>query len=86
MKTEDNEHVDVHELRGFMSDDLKSAFHETYAVSRGTRAKQYLFSLSLNPPQNENSGWMASPVPLSFTKKKDADMLMSSGPASTWKT
>jgi hypothetical protein len=53
LKTEDNEHVHVHELRGFMSDDLKSAFHEAYAVSRGTRAKQYLFSLSLNPPSNE---------------------------------
>jgi hypothetical protein len=28
--------------------------HEAYAVSRGTRAKQFLFSLSLNPPPNEN--------------------------------
>ena len=53
LKTEENEHVHVHELRGFVSDDLKSAFHEAYAVSRGTRAKQYLFSLSLNPPANE---------------------------------
>ncbi len=53
LKTTDNEHVHVHELRGFLSDDLKSAFHETYAVSRGTRAKQFLFSLSLNPPPNE---------------------------------
>lgn len=53
LKTEDNEHVHVHELRGFISDDLKSAFQETYAVSRGTRAKQYLFSLSFNPPPNE---------------------------------
>jgi hypothetical protein len=53
LKTEDNEHVHVHELCGFMSDDLKSAFHEAYAVSRGTRAKQYLFSLSLNPSPNE---------------------------------
>ena len=50
----ENEHVDVHELRGFVSDDLKSALHEAYAVSRGTRAKQFLFSLSLNPPQAEN--------------------------------
>lgn len=34
LKTEDNEHVHVHELRGFMSDDLKSAFHEAYELAR----------------------------------------------------
>jgi Relaxase/Mobilisation nuclease domain len=49
----DNEHVEVHELRGFASDDLQSALHEIYAVSRGTRAKQFLFSLSMNPPPAE---------------------------------
>lgn len=53
MKVEDNEHVEIHELRGFLSDDLHSALHEAYAVSRGTRATQFLFSLSLNPPPNE---------------------------------
>lgn len=53
MKVEDNEHVSIHELRGFVSDDLYSAFHEAYAVSRGTRARQFMFSLSLNPPPNE---------------------------------
>lgn len=53
LKTSDNEHVHVHELRGFMADDLQSAFHEAYAVSRGTKARQYLFSLSLNPPAKE---------------------------------
>lgn len=46
-------HVHIHELRGFVSDDLHSVFHEAYAVSRGTRANQFLFSLSLNPPPNE---------------------------------
>lgn len=53
LKTHDNEHVAVHELRGFSADDLRSALHEIYAVSRGTRAKQFLFSLSLNPPPSE---------------------------------
>lgn len=47
----DNDHVTVHELRGFVSDDLNGAFNEAYAVSRGTRCKQFLFSLSLNPPE-----------------------------------
>ncbi len=53
MKVEDNEHVHIHDMRGFLSDDLHSALHEAYAVSRGTRAKQFLFSLSLNPPPSE---------------------------------
>lgn len=54
LKTKENEHVEVYELRGFSSDDLDSALHEVYAVSRGTRAKQFLFSLSLNPPPQEH--------------------------------
>lgn len=53
LNTRDNEHVEVHELRGFTSGELPSAFQEAEAVSRGTRAKQFLFSLSLNPPPRE---------------------------------
>jgi hypothetical protein len=49
MKVE-NDHVQVHQMRGFASDDLQSAFQESYAMSRATRCKQHLFSLSLNPP------------------------------------
>ena len=47
---EENDHVTVHEVRGFMSDELEPALDEIYAVSRGTKAKKYMFSLSLNPP------------------------------------
>lgn len=46
----ENERVVVHELRGFIADDLEGAFQESYAISKGTRCKQHLFSLSLNPP------------------------------------
>lgn len=53
LKVEQNEHVEIHELRGFMSDDLYSAFNEIHAVSKGTRATQPFFSLSLNPPPFE---------------------------------
>jgi len=53
LKVDDNEHVEVHELRGFIADDLNSAFNEIHAVSKGTRAKQPFFSLSLSPPPNE---------------------------------
>ena len=48
-----NEHVQVHELRGFISDDLSSALHEIDAIAKGTQAKNTFFSMSLNPPPNE---------------------------------
>lgn len=51
MNAEDNEHVEVHQIRGFMGNDLFSAFQESYAVSLGTKAKQHLYSLSLSPPK-----------------------------------
>ncbi len=50
MKPE-NERVEVAQLRGFVADDLDGAFQESYAISRGTKCKQFLFSLSLNPPK-----------------------------------
>ncbi|MGB3503420.1 MAG: relaxase/mobilization nuclease domain-containing protein [Mesorhizobium sp.] len=53
LRTDDNEHVELHEVRGFASNDLKEAFKETEAISRGTKCKQYLFSLSLSPPETE---------------------------------
>jgi hypothetical protein len=51
LNVEDNEHAVVHELRGFLADDLMGAFKETEAISLGTKCQKYLFSLSLNPPQ-----------------------------------
>ena len=54
LKTEENEHVEMHELRGFISQDLTGALLESYAVSKGTRCQQFLFSLSLSPPQTES--------------------------------
>lgn len=50
----ENDHVTVHEVRGFASDDVQGAFQEAYALSKGTRCKQFLFSLSFNPPPREN--------------------------------
>lgn len=47
---EENDHVTVHEIRGFMSDELLPALNEIYAISRGTKARKFMFSLSLNPP------------------------------------
>jgi len=52
----ENERVNVHVVDGFMSDDLHGAFKEAEAISRGTRCKKYLFSLSLNPPKDAEVG------------------------------
>jgi len=53
LRTDDNEHVELHDIRGFVSDDVVGALKEAYAVSRGTKCKQFLFSVSLSPPQQE---------------------------------
>ena len=54
LNTRDNEHVDLQELRGFIADDLHGAFQEADSISRGTRCKNFLFSLSLSPPEQED--------------------------------
>ncbi|XWN32120.1 MAG: relaxase/mobilization nuclease domain-containing protein [Devosia sp.] len=54
MNAEDNEHVRVHDIRGFTADTIAGAFTEAYAISKGTRCRKYLFSLSLNPPEKQS--------------------------------
>ncbi|MEZ5692258.1 MAG: relaxase/mobilization nuclease domain-containing protein [Altererythrobacter sp.] len=54
LRVDENEHVEVHEVSGFMASDLLGALREAEAISRGTRCKQPLFSVSLNPPEQEN--------------------------------
>jgi hypothetical protein len=53
MKPE-NEHIEVHEIRGFVSGTVMGALREAEAVSRGTKCRQFLYSLSLSPPEREN--------------------------------
>lgn len=53
LNSRDNDHVALHELRGFMARDLSGAFNEAHAISKGTKCRQFLFSLSLNPPETE---------------------------------
>ena len=67
LKVEENEHVEIHEISGFVSEDLDGALREIYAISQGTRCKQFMFSLSLNPPQSES-------VPIEYFEKALADI------------
>lgn len=52
MKPE-NEHIEVHEIRGFIADTVGGALREAEAISRGTKCQQFLYSLSLSPPEAE---------------------------------
>lgn len=51
LNTRDNDHVELHDLRGFISDDLHGALLEAEAISMGTKCTNHLFSLSLSPPE-----------------------------------
>lgn len=57
LKTEENEHVEIHEVRGFYTTDknIYNALHEIKTLSSATNCKQYMFSVSLNPPQDERA-------------------------------
>lgn len=46
----DNDFVEVIEVRGFLSEDMTEALIEVKAMARGTKCRQPVFSLSMNPP------------------------------------
>ena len=52
LNADDNEHVELHDVRGFIGNTVHDALMESYAISRGTKCTQHLFSLSLSPPQD----------------------------------
>lgn len=52
LNPKDNDHVTVQEVRGFVSVELFGAMAETVAIAKGTRCRQPIFSLSLNPPKD----------------------------------
>lgn len=47
---DENEHVDIHEIRGLVSSDIHMAFQEIDAASMGTQCKKPFFHLQLSPP------------------------------------
>lgn len=54
MNDRDNDHVTLAQVRGFVAGDLHGALSESYAISKATQCKQYLFSVSLNPPADHD--------------------------------
>lgn len=53
IRTDENDHVEVFQIRGFIGNNVVDALREAYALSRGTKCEKYLYSLSLSPPQEE---------------------------------
>ena len=52
MNDRDNDHVTVLEIRDFVADNLAGALSEAQAISKATKCKQFMFSLSLSPPKD----------------------------------
>lgn len=50
--TNDNEHIEIHAIKGFAADTIEEAFQEAESISLSTKCTQYLFSVSLSPPQD----------------------------------
>ncbi|NKC13552.1 MAG: hypothetical protein GKR94_15560 [Gammaproteobacteria bacterium] len=95
---EQNEHVNVHEVRGFIASNVLEALNEANALSKRTQCRQFMYALSLNPPQDERVsietfeatlnrvekklGLEGSRVSLYSTKKKATVMPTASGAGS----
>lgn len=53
LNSADNDHVSVEDVRGFAAETLIGAMQEALAISKGTQCRQFLFSVSLNPPEDQ---------------------------------
>jgi hypothetical protein len=56
LRQDENDFVEVHEVKGWLSQDVTGAMKEAYARSRGTRCRNHVFSLSLSAPPNQSVG------------------------------
>jgi MobA/VirD2-like, nuclease domain len=70
MRTDENEHVQVHDVSGFMSENVRGAFQEVEALAKGTRCRKPLFSLSLSPTKDANAS--AKDFEQAIAKAEDA--------------
>ncbi len=66
----DNDHVTVHEVRGFVAENVLGALNEIYALSKGTKCKQFMYSLSLSPPKDAKVGVQSFEDALERAEKK----------------
>ena len=64
-----NEHVEVYEVSGFVSDNVLGALNEAYAISKVTKCKQFMYSASFNPPMDADVGPDIFIEPLTVRRK-----------------
>jgi len=55
LMSSENEHVTLHEISGFASDDLDGPLKEAEAIAKGTKCQKYLYSLRHNTPPKERA-------------------------------
>jgi hypothetical protein len=53
MRADENERVNVTEIRGLAAQDVRGAFREMKAVASGTKAKNYFYHANINPRESE---------------------------------
>lgn len=51
MNDHDNDHITIHAIHGFVANDVEGALTEIHAISKATNCKQFMFSMSLSPPE-----------------------------------
>lgn len=53
MKAQENERVEIKEMRGLYAEDLPEAFREMQFLAAGTRAENYFYHANVNPREDE---------------------------------
>lgn len=56
MNSRDNDLIEVHQVDGFISQDVQGAFAEIATIAKGVKSNKPLFSVSLSPPQDQSVG------------------------------
>src|SRR5579862_2439742 len=69
LNTDNNQRIEILELRGSIAEDLHGAFKEWYACSMGTYCRKYLYSLSINP----------DPLQIGLTRAQYFDLIERAG-------
>lgn len=52
LMSNENDHVETLQVRGFIADSVQGGLQEAYAHSRATQCKKFLFSASFSPPED----------------------------------
>ncbi len=71
-RLDDNDHVELHEIRGFPGTDILGALKEAQAVSQGKKRKQLLFTFPFPHPKTKAWALKHSKMPLNGLRRRTA--------------